>query len=181
MSRLPALVRSFWPLAAGAAAGLAAWKGRQLARHAAEAVTGDWSDMLVAAQLEIGEEIERLLASRDDRPRRRRRLAERLARRVDRYAFQAEAAAYPALMRLDPEAARPLFDGLVAIRCAVDDLRDADAASRAWKARVRTVAELVERQAVAESEVLVPALHQLPAEDYRRLTRRTAEAAVRLA
>src|SRR5690606_31554025 len=74
MPRLTALARTAWPLAIGAAAGLAAWKGRELARRAAEAATGDWSDMLIAAQLEIGEDLERLLAVPATRPRRRRRL-----------------------------------------------------------------------------------------------------------
>lgn len=181
MPRLTALARTAWPLAIGAAAGLAAWKGRELARRAAEAATGDWSDMLIAAQLEIGEDLERLLAVPATRPRRRRRLAERLARRVDRYLFQAEAAAYPALLRLDPQTARPLVEGLTAIRAAVADLRETAPDAPDWSARVRALGELLERQAVAEAEALVPALHQLPAEAYRRLTRRTAEAAVRLA
>lgn len=180
MTRLTAIVRTAWPVAAGVAAGLAAWKGRQLARQAAESATGSWADMLVAAQLEIGEAVERLLAVREEHPRRRRQLTERLAQRVDRYVFQAEAAAYPALKRQDPAAGDELFAGLIEIRCAVDALRLEPVDSAVWKGRVRGLAELVERQAVAESEVLVPALHQLPAEDYARLTRLTAQAAVRL-
>ncbi|HEY0052909.1 MAG TPA: hemerythrin domain-containing protein [Caulobacteraceae bacterium] len=168
--------------ALGLVAGLVAAAGKRGAHSAANALTGDWLDVLKAEQLTLADMFERLDRSKPGQPRRRLALLARIRHALERYAFEEESVVYPVLRRSEPVLAAELTENHAGFKAAVDELEQSDPDENAWLMRARALAERIESHARREEmDVFPPFRAQLSAREDRRLTQRLFKAGRRLA
>jgi hemerythrin superfamily protein len=159
--------------AVGLVAGIAASAGRKAAVQAAEALTGDWADVLKAEHLMVAEIFDQIDATASHDAGRRRRLAAKLKVALDKHAFEEENAIYPALRLADPESG--LAQRLVAdhgeVKTLLFELDRADPAESDWIRIVRALRSAVEAHVREEEDEIFPLIKRLlSAEDEAALT-----------
>jgi hemerythrin superfamily protein len=152
--------------AAGLIAGIAATLGRKAVVQAAEALTGDWFDVLKAEHLIILEFFDRLEFTGDADRTRRLRLLAKLKAALDKHAFEEENVIYPALKHADPGGqAQKLFADHAEMKTLIYELETSPADQPAWGKTLNRLRAAVEAHVRDEEDEVFPQLRERLSED----------------
>jgi hemerythrin superfamily protein len=167
----------------GLIAGVAAAAGRKAVIQAAEAMTGDWFDVLKAEHLMIAEVFDRLDDTGGGDAAKRLKLLHRLKALIDKHAFQEENVVYPALKHADPDgAAQRLFSEHAEVKTLLYELEIGSPEDVQWTKTLQRLRAAVEAHVREEEDEVFPALRaKLSEEDEARLTALLIRNGVKLA
>ena len=170
-------MRAGGALVAGAAmgfiAGLAFMPARKAAIQGAEALAGDWYDVLKAEHHAVEALFELLLATSERQTARRQMLLTKIAYQLNKHAIQEENVVYPALHKIDPDAAHRLVADHGEVKNMLADLQYViDKSDPAWLQTARKLSDAVIAHAREEEDEIFPKLRDLSPEDNDAITRR---------
>ena len=170
-------MRTGGAMAAGAAigfiAGLAFSPARKAALQGVEALAGDWYDVLKAEHEAVEVLFELLLATSERQVARRQMLLTKIAYNLNKHAIQEENVVYPALHKVDADAAHRLVADHGEIKSMLSDLQYViDKTDPAWLATARKLSDAVIAHAREEEDEIFPRLRDLSPEDNDAITRR---------
>ena len=170
-------MRAGGALVAGAAmgflAGLAFSPARKAAIQGMEALEGDWFDVLKAEHEAVEVLFELLLATSERQVARRQMLLTKIAYNLNKHAIQEENVVYPALHKIDEQAAHRLVADHGEIKNMLSDLQyTIDKDDPAWLETARKLSDAVIAHAREEEEEIFPRLRDLSPEDNDAITRR---------
>jgi len=170
-------MRTGGALAAGAAigfiAGLAFSPARKAALQGVEALAGDWYEVLKAEHEAVEALFELLLATSERQTARRQMLLTKIAYNLNKHAIQEENVVYPALHKIDADAAHRLVADHGEIKTMLSDLQYViDKSDPAWLETARRLSETVISHAREEEDEIFPKLRDLSPEDNDAITRR---------
>ena len=170
-------MRTGGALAAGAAigfiAGLAFSPARKAALQGVEALAGDWYEVLKAEHEAVEALFELLLATSERQVARRQMLLTKIAYQLNKHAIQEENVVYPALHKIDSDAAHRLVADHGEIKTMLSDLQYViDKSDPAWLETARRLSETVISHAREEEDEIFPKLRDLSPEDNDAITRR---------
>ena len=170
-------MRAGGALVAGAAmgflAGLAFSPARKAAMQGIEALEGDWYDVLKAEHQAVEALFELLLATGERQTARRQMLLTKIAYNLNKHAIQEENVVYPALHKIDAEAAHRLVADHGEVKNKLADLQYViDKSDPAWLETARKLSVAVMAHAREEEDEIFPKLRDLSPEDNDAITRR---------
>jgi hemerythrin superfamily protein len=170
-------MRAGGALAAGAAigfiAGLAFSPARKAALQGVEALAGDWYDVLKAEHEAVEALFELLLATSERQVARRQMLLTKIAYNLNKHGIQEENVVYPALHKVDADAAHRLVADHGEIKNMLADLQYViDKSDPAWLETARKLSDTVIAHAREEEDEIFPKLRDLSPEDNDAITRR---------
>jgi hemerythrin superfamily protein len=169
--------------AAGLIAGVAATLGRKAVVQAAEALTGDWFDVLRAEHLIVLEFFDRLELTSEAEPNRRQRLLAKLKAALDKHAFEEENVIYPALRHAAPGGeAQKLYADHAEVKTLIYELETTPADQPTWAKTLQRLRAAVEAHVREEEDEVFPQLRDRLTEDEdARLTAMLHKNGVKLA
>jgi hemerythrin superfamily protein len=170
-------MRTGGALAAGAAlgilAGLAVSPARKAMLQGVEALAGDWYDVLKAEHQAVEALFELALATSERQVARRQMLLTQIAHALNKHAIQEENVVYPALSKIDAEAAKHLVSDHGEMKTLLSDLQYViDKSDPAWLQTMRKLSDAVIAHAREEEDEIFPKLRDLSPEDNDAITRR---------
>jgi len=158
-----------------AAGALLANPARKLAMEGAEALaTRDWVEALTLEHRAVQKIFEALLQTSERDVGRRKAGLAAIDHALTKHAMQEEMVIYPALRRVDEDAAQRLFSDHFEVKTFLSGLAfDVDAASQLWLERLRAFKETLDAHIREEEDEIFPAFRaRMSEEENARLTRR---------
>ena len=149
--------------AVGFLAGLAVSPARKALMEGAEALAGDWADVLTAEHHAVEALFDALQATHETQ----------IAHALNKHAIQEENVIYPALRRIDEAEARRLFSDHADIKTLLSELQyDIEKDDPRWIEKVRALALEVTEHAREEEDEVFPRMRAMGEEVNASLTRR---------
>jgi hemerythrin superfamily protein len=159
--------------AVGFLAGLAVSPARKALMEGAEALAGDWADVLTAEHHAVEALFDALQATHETQTARRQLLLTQIAHALNKHAIQEENVIYPALRRIDEAEARRLFSDHADIKTLLSELQyDIEKDDPRWIEKVRALALEVTEHAREEEDEVFPRMRAMGEEVNASLTRR---------
>lgn len=145
--------------AIGLAAGLALSAGRKMLMQGAEAMAGDWFDVLKAEHLAVSKLFDKLEQTTPDQVALRAMLFTKIKMALSKHAFQEEQVIYPALRRADADgAAKHLHEDHFEIKSFLSEGEQMkDKASETFMSLVKALRSTVETHVREEEDEIYPA------------------------
>lgn len=167
----------------GLLAGLVADRGRKALVQGAEALAGDWFDVLKAEHLLVAELFEKLEATSEQETRKRALIFGKIKHALSKHAFQEENVIYPALRKADPDgAAKHLADDHFEIKSLLSEGEATPKDDPQFLPLVRRLRSVVEEHVREEEDEIYPAFRaRMSDEEDARLTALMHKEGVKLA
>jgi hemerythrin superfamily protein len=158
----------------GFLAGVAVNPARKAMIQGAEAMTGDWYEILKKEHEAVEALLDQLMKPEDDQTRRRQMLLTQIAHSLNKHAVTEENVIYPALRRTDEDAALELGTEHLDIKSLISKLQyDIPKDDPRWKETARELRDLVTSHARDEEERIFPPMRErLTDEENAALDRR---------
>jgi hemerythrin superfamily protein len=170
-------MRTGGALMAGAAmgflAGLALTPARKAAVQGMEMLEGDWYEVLKAEHQAVEALFELVLATDERQTTRRQMLLTKIAYSLNKHAIQEENVVYPALRKIDEEAAKHLISDHGEIKTMLNDLQYViEKDDPRWLETMRKLSMEVISHAREEEDEIFPRLRGQSQEENDAITRR---------
>lgn len=158
--------------ALGLLAGLALNGLRKVSVQGAEALNGDWLDIVKAEHQAVDGLFDGLLATTESQKVKRTFLLSRLSHALGKHALQEEMAIYPALKEANGDGrALHLYEDHAQIKMFIHELNDIAKDDPLWIERARAFRDHVERHVREEEDEIYPAFHaRMSSQQNKRLT-----------
>lgn len=158
--------------ALGLLAGLAFGVVRKAGVQGAEALAGDWLEILKAEHKAVDALFEQMLATSDSQKIKRTLLLAKISRALTKHAMQEEMVIYPALKESSGDGrAMDLYADHATVKIFIHELNDIHKDDPQWIVRARAFREAVAQHVREEEDEVFPAYHaRMSPQQNRRLT-----------
>jgi hemerythrin superfamily protein len=159
-------------VAVGVMAGIALSAGRKVAMQGAEALHGDWFEILKAEHRMVDKLFEQLLQTSDNQRVKRTLLLGKIAHALSKHAMQEEMVIYPALKAANSNGqAMHLYEDHAQIKIFIHDLQEIHKDDPLWIERARAFHKCVMHHVREEEDEIFPTYHgRMSPQQNRHLT-----------
>jgi len=159
-------------VAIGVVAGVVLTLGRKAAVQGAEALHGDWLEVLKAEHKQVDRLFEQLMRTTEKQTIRRAFLLNRIAHALSKHAMQEEMVVYPALQEANSNGqAMHLYEDHAQIKIFIHELNEISKSDPLWIERARAFRDALREHVREEEDEIYPPYHdRMSPQQNRHLT-----------